>query len=99
MMPTQAQLKRPQVVVVGPSSYCAVDFPTFLIQILNSVQYGLLLFMLCFGAVTIERHGTPEQRTEYLNTRPGHPGRQRRSCARRRRMAPPPHLAARQPGT
>jgi len=30
-----------------------VDFPTFLIQLLNSVQYGLLLFMLAAGLTLI----------------------------------------------
>ena len=29
-----------------------------------ALAYGL---DVCFGAVTIERHGTPEQRTEFLN--------------------------------
>ena len=36
-----------------PSRYCAVDLPTFLIQLLNSVQYGLLLFMLAAGLTLI----------------------------------------------
>jgi branched-chain amino acid transport system permease protein len=30
-----------------------MDFPTFLIQLLNSVQYGLLLFMLAAGLTLI----------------------------------------------
>jgi branched-chain amino acid transport system permease protein len=30
-----------------------LDFPTFLIQLLNSVQYGLLLFMLAAGLTLI----------------------------------------------
>ena len=36
-----------------PSSYFAVDLPTFLIQLLNSAQYGLLLFMLAAGLTLI----------------------------------------------
>ncbi len=31
----------------------AMDFPTFLVQLLNSVQYGLLLFMLAAGLTLI----------------------------------------------
>ena len=30
-----------------------MDFPQFLIQLLNSVQYGLLLFMLAAGLTLI----------------------------------------------
>ncbi len=36
-----------------PPAFSPLDFPTFLLQLLNSVQYGLLLFMLAAGLTLI----------------------------------------------
>ncbi len=44
---------RPTAEIIRRFHFLSMDFPTFLIQLLNSVQYGLLLFMLAAGLTLI----------------------------------------------